>query len=175
MNKNKFIRNGIIFAITFVVFFLMDWLTKYYLFNEASANDAFINKTPSKILYQNDVFGTRSLWHGNTTMFSFLDIDISLTIRSLITYSLVVALSLWVLFASNKTMAIALSIIVAGSMGNGLDNTFHEGRVRDIIFTPWHDGGTFNIADLIVVGGSALLLVSIMMEMFKSKKPTPTN
>ena len=170
MNKNKFIRNGIIFGITFMLFFLMDSLTKYYLFDEGSAN-----LTPNKVLSENAVFGTRSLWHSNTTMFSFLNIDVSLTIRSLITYTLVALLSVWVLFASNKTMAVALSIIVAGSMGNGLDNTFHDGRVRDIIFTPWHDGGTFNVADLIVVGGSALLLVSIMMELFKSKKPTTTN
>lgn len=70
-----------------------------------------------------------------------------------------VALSVWMMRASGRALAIGLGLIAGGAIGNGIDRIVH-GAVFD--FVHLHAAGyswyVFNVADAAIVAGVALLL-----------------
>ena len=88
-----------------------------------------------------------------------------------------IAIILWMarLAKSDKWMATALSLVLGGAVGNGIDRLLH-GKVIDFIdvyadwdvffLSKWNDGfshfATFNVADIAINLG-AIILVSIIL------------
>ena len=151
--KHLTIKKSIIFCCAFMGFFLVDWLTKYYLFNHPEKDYGLI--------------GFRSFPHYNTTVFAFLGVKIPIWSRHLINFSILfLFLVAYIFLIKKKTLftTISLAILFSGIMGNSLDVLFTNGNyVRDIIFIPWLDYGTFNFADIFAVIGAMLFATSIIM------------
>ena len=158
-----------IFVAVMIVCFSIDWITKYAIFDKAvsQATDGNYIKVTDGGAKDLTIIGTRSMAHYNSTMFSALNLDISYAGRVAINFTLVALFIIPMLFVKSKWVAFSLGVLVGGMLGNSLDvlvttaggNLTDKGYVRDIIFTPWRDNGTFNIADVIVVTGSGLLFL----------------
>jgi signal peptidase II len=61
---------------------------------------------------------------------------------------------------TQKLLAVSLSLILAGALGNLLDR-LHSGQVVDFILVHWHDAQfpAFNVADSAITIGAALMLL----------------
>lgn len=166
INKIKY-QKVLIFIGVLLAFFLIDWLTKYFLFDTDAANVA------SYIPIEKDygLFGIRSLAHGNTTLFSFLKINTSAALRSTLNFILIIIFISWAIFSTTTLQAVALGIVTGGMMGNALDVVFTSGTlvsnyVRDILYLPWLDRGTFNFADLFIISGCILLFINVLINLW---------
>lgn len=160
----------VIFFVTLFVFFLIDWLTKHYLFDSASLEGDY------------KVIGIRSLPHDNSTIFSSLKISMPLGARIFINLLLAFIFTMPVLFTRSTFLAIGLGVLVGGILGNALDiipartyvwaadNKEYAHYVRDVFYTPWADRGTFNAADVFIVFGAGLIFVRTFIEIFKKDK-----
>jgi len=155
LTKKQIIRNTIIFLITFTFLFTFDFLTKQFIFVKDSTK-------------YNDYgwIGFRSFSNKSTTIFSFLNINLSSVWHNVIGVTILICVSMPILFSKNILTTIALSTLSAGVAGNVIDRA-HYGYVRDVIFTPWQDKGTFNIADVVTIVGSGLFAISSVIQIFK--------
>lgn len=156
--KRKFIRNSLIMSAVMGLLLMTDLLLKHFLFEFPGVNDF-----QGTVQHDLTVIGIRSYAHTNSTFMTFINIDIAKWVKLLITYLMAGLLILWSMFSKTKLRVIALSVMVAGILGNGFDVT-HFNYVKDIFFTPWWDRGTFNFADTLIIMGSPLLLISIVIE-----------
>ena len=81
-------------------------------------------------------------------------------VLALLALAIVAALSVWLWRAQNRLVAAALGLLIGGALGNVLDRLRH-GAVMD--FLDFHLGvyhwPAFNLADVAVVSGVALLLL----------------
>jgi signal peptidase II len=61
---------------------------------------------------------------------------------------------------TQKLLAVSLSLILAGALGNLIDR-LHSGQVVDFILVHWHDAQfpAFNVADSAITIGAALMLL----------------
>jgi signal peptidase II len=106
--------------------------------------------------------------HNSGAAFSFLDNAGGwqrwvLTAISLVV-SVVLCIWLWLLPKQQKLLAIALSIVLGGAVGNLIDRLL-MGYVVDFISVYYHDFrfATFNIADAAISIGAALLVLDIFI------------
>ena len=78
---------------------------------------------------------------------------------------IVAAIVVYVIIRYRKTMprliAVTLTVVLAGAVGNLIDRLF-LGYVRDFIAFDFYDFPVFNIADTCVTIGSILLLISVL-------------
>ena len=85
--------------------------------------------------------------------------DLSPILLSLVSFAVAVALVVWLYRIKERTGALALALLIGGALGNGLDR-LRYGTVTD--FLDFHLGGwhwpAFNVADICVVIGAALLM-----------------
>jgi signal peptidase II len=81
-------------------------------------------------------------------------------VLALLALAIVAALSVWLWRAQNRLVAVALGLLIGGALGNVLDRPRH-GAVTD--FLDFRLGAyhwpPFNLADVAVVSGVALLLL----------------
>ena len=155
-----------------ITIFLVDWLTKTFLFSEKDAL--------SGASYNHTIIGIRSVAHYNTTLLSSLKASIPNWAHHLINISLVLAFVGAGFYAKRKLTIVALGIVIGGILGNGMDKLFTESAalghgtfVRDIFYVPWIKNGelgTFNAADVFTVAGSSLVAISTLISMFKTPK-----
>ncbi len=79
----------------------------------------------------------------------------------LFSVSIIASIGLWIWLAgvSYKRLAWALSLIIGGALGNGLDRILH-GAVADFVHLHWGSLSwyVFNLADVAIVAGVGLLL-----------------
>lgn len=149
-NKKTIIINYVVFLSLIFVLLLIDLLTKQYLFDEGNLN---------QITYQNWLFGIRSYPNPGLTVFGDAKIDIVLV--STINIFILIVCLISLIFWKNILLSIFIAFIFAGSLGNTVDRLAFS-YVRDIIFTPWLDKGTFNFADMDVIIGSFGFLITIL-------------
>lgn len=166
--QRPYIKNAIIFAIFVSTFFLADWLTKTYIFDFDFATMTSNNNTDWVVV------GFRSLPNFSTTFLSFVNASMPGWTYDLIDMSLVAIFSISVFFSRHALSAIGLSIILAGVMGNGFDMLVNN-YVRDIIYTPWLDKGTFNFADMFIICGAVVTFVSLVLQMIHDFKKDKTH
>lgn len=69
----------------------------------------------------------------------------------------------------NKFVCLSLSMMFAGALGNAIDRVF-RGYVVDFIRLSFFDFPVFNIADISITLGAALLIISIILLDKKEKK-----
>ena len=150
---NKFQTNLYFFSISIIIF-LIDQITKYLIFYN---NKAFINK--DFLLFQLDFvknYGAAfNIFSGNRIFLSFISIFFSIILIYLILRKK----------TSNSLDLHSYSLILGGTLGNGLDRIM-KGFVVDFINLNLINFPVFNIADISINIGFILLLYSI----FKNKK-----
>ncbi|NQZ29089.1 MAG: signal peptidase II [Mycoplasmatales bacterium] len=177
IDKQKMMQNAIILIFTLSIFIGIDQFTKIYAF--AQSDQSWIGDgihIPQ--ISEGKLFGIRLVI--NTGMFSSLGEGTVpywgvQTITSIIAIIVIVA----ALFSSNKTMAFGFSLIASGALGNIMDrymliepNGGHY--VRDWIYNPFYDKGTYNIADIEVVFGSPIAAIGLITQAFKDSKKQTT-
>ena len=92
---------------------------------------------------------------------------------------LILLILAWVIFFKRTlsiSVAVALTLILSGGIGNIIDRLFREGKVVDFMNLGfgsawWQRTGIFNVADLAIIGGLVLLMA---LEFF-SKRDTDTD
>ncbi|NQZ65675.1 MAG: signal peptidase II [Mycoplasmatales bacterium] len=162
-NNRQFIINALIAAPIIFVLVIIDLFYKKLFFD----NPGFFDR-PGPVQHDFVLFGIRSLAHSNSTFFSTLNLSVPDSIHNLFGYLIAIFLSIWLLFSKNKFRVIAIAITIGGVLGNTIDRTTY-GFVRDIIFTPWFDKGTFNLSDLIIMTGVGLVVLSLLIDIFTSR------
>lgn len=164
----------VIFLSFLILIFLIDGLTKHFIFD---SNLAKLNSPGSDY----SVIGLRSYPHDNSTVFSSLNVDMPLWSRILINIALAVVFTIPMLFTRSIFLAIGLGILVGAILGNGLDiisarpvdfptkGVTVTHYVRDVFYTPWADKGTFNAADVFVIIGAGLVFIRTFLSLFKKE------
>ena len=155
----KYIINAVRFTVVFVIFTIFDWVTKEFLFSQSDAIDP--NYTNSG---DYGIIGIRSYYHNNSTVFSFIKLDLPLYVHHILAFGMTSLLAIFCLFSPSTTITVGLGLIASGTMGNGMDRLMND-KVRDIIYTPFLDRGTFNFADVFIVVGALILVFGTFLYM----------
>ena len=159
MNKKQ-LKKIALFSIVFLLFVTADILLKHHYF-EYPGKDA-----TGPITHDFTVIGIRSNAHYGTTILDSIGISISRT-WSVVVFVISGLIFIALFFISkNKFTTIFVGIALAGIIGNGTNIVF-DGYVKNIFFMPWHDSGTFNFADVLVVVGAPLTAIGILITAFK--------
>ncbi len=78
---------------------------------------------------------------------------------------IVIVATIFLLYLNNKSLTASLAFVWAGGMGNLIDRMFHNGKVVDFLLWQITSPHTiFNIADVFVILGIILLILSIIIE-----------
>ena len=157
--KRMFINIGV-FGALFIFVFTVDWTTKNSFFDfDHQGSEHQIDK---------GWIGIRSYAHYNTTMLSFIKANVPDALHHAMTVILALIFLMIAPHASNYIVAAGIGCIFGGIIGNGFDRMIN-GYVRDIIYTPWMDNGTYNIADILTIVGSGLLFIGIVYKLIKEE------
>ncbi|UVD81541.1 signal peptidase II [Mycoplasma iguanae] len=157
--KKKMIENVILFSVIFFIFFSFDLLTKYLFFSTEEYKIGFEN---NKRIIDWVIIGLRPKMHyGVTSGINNLIGFIGIHIFSWIVFFVII---ISIFFVENKWMIAALALLNAGNMGNAFDRIFFQNGVRDLFFIPYHDRGTFNLADIFIVSGSVAIIIVYCMQ-----------
>ena len=152
-----------IWALIIIVGFILDRLTKFWVL------DSLVNRPITVIdnffyfRYLQNKGAAFSIFQGKTIFLITLTFIVSLVIVYII------------IKYKDKFLRTSLSIIVAGALGNLFDRIFRGGNVID--FIEFHFGSyvfpIFNIADILVVSGSILLVIYVLF-IYKEEKKVGT-
>ncbi|SYV91101.1 lipoprotein signal peptidase, partial [Mesomycoplasma hyorhinis] len=86
------------------------------------------------------------------------------TIIHIFSFLLLFILIISVLLSKNYFFAAFMIILLAGNIGNELDRLLYQNGVKDIIFIPYRDKGTFNFADIFIISGPIGMVVIMVFE-----------
>ena len=141
------------FAIV-IVWVVVDQLTKAY----------FANMEPGGIIAGPfaGVFDIRLVHNTGGAWGIFSDNTMALGVFSLIVCAVMFGYFLWQRNELNALQFIGLALIVAGGIGNAIDR-FSQGYVTDFIEFSFFDFPVFNIADIGVTCGFALLIIGFVV------------
>ena len=154
-------RNAIIFACIVVAWLLLDQVTKAY-FNAFEVGGSAGALMPGVIEFTL-VRNTGAAWG------AFNEMTIFLAVLSII-ICVVVFLYLFVLEpGSSVLIAVALSMIFAGGLGNLIDRLMN-GYVIDFLEFGFFDFPVFNIADIGVTCGVALFFIGYFIQWWKLER-----
>ena len=101
----------------------------------------------------------------------FADSTFGLGVFSLVVCAIIAAYFLWTARQCNMLQVVSFALIVAGGIGNAIDR-FTQGFVTDFIEFSFIDFPGFNIADIGVTCGFALLVISMLLFMRKDDSET---
>ena len=163
---NKYVKRAIIGGLISITLFSIDWMLKHFLFNENIVGQGSEQ-------WNITLLAGRSLLHKSTTFLDFIGIKISFALGQIISWILFALLVCLLLSIDMKLVSIGLGITLSGILGNTLDPIFYNG-VRDIFFIPWFDRGTFNLADVLVVLGSAITGLGIIIMLLRKDSNVTT-
>ena len=93
--------------------------------------------------------------------------DLRFWIFAVLATVLLVALAVYALRASAQTpllTLVAVSLFVAGGLGNLIDRLVNDGRVIDfmVVGVGWLRTGVFNVADMAIMAGVGLMVLSML-------------
>ncbi len=162
--RKQTLKNIFIFLIIFNFLLLIDLLTKLIFFKYPNSVEVY-GPTQHNLI----IFGIRSQAHKTTTFGDLLNINISNL--SLIIISLIMSIIFFfvVILSNKKKLSIVFSSLIAGIMGNTIDRINYQ-YVRNILFIPWFDNGTFNLADAIITISALCSLVFLLIMIWNSEK-----
>ncbi|WP_051599946.1 signal peptidase II [Mycoplasma elephantis] len=172
-NNWKYILiNYLIFLIVFLILFIIDFAAKETLFVFDDGSKSFNGSTRGEFdvdssKYTNFIlFGIRSVGHVGVT---FLPTKNIVFIQVLSIIFLLISI-FCVLFTKNIFITVGLGIVAAGDFGNMLDRFLYNGMVKDILYIPWMDLGTFNFADIWLSLGCLFILFVTIFEIIQDKR-----
>lgn len=162
-NKKNIIINLIIFTSLLFVLLLIDLLTKQFLF-KWETNGKGINQNGG-CQTQNWLFGIRSVANSGLTTFGNV---LPLWLVHFFNFIILFVSLFFLITLRSWLFAIGISFIFAGTLGNMIDRFAFQGNVRDIIYFPWLDRGTFNFADVDAVIGSIMSAITLVVQCIKN-------
>lgn len=166
-NKKRILINYSIFISIAIIFLIIDLVTKQTLF-EWNGNQGK-NQIDGEFRYKNWFFGVRSISNSGLT---FLGNWLPTWLVHVLNIIMLLLISFFMLILKSKAFSISLGMLFSGTLGNMIDRMVF-GVVRDIIFLPWMDKGTFNFADVFAtIGSISTLIILIYQTFFGSKTPT---
>ncbi|QSF13935.1 signal peptidase II [Mycoplasma sp. Mirounga ES2805-ORL] len=163
--KKRLLGIGL-FWLVFIVFLTIDQLTKGLLFDSNKLGQA---------THDFGLFGIRPYYHDGVTIIPSKTIGVAIFVQivSVILCLLIVYFSF---IFKDKYLLTILALILSGVFGNMFDRFYCEKtiegvpQVRDIIFLPWIDKGTFNFADTSIFIALALSIIMGIIYLFKDDK-----
>lgn len=156
----EYFLHTLVLMLTFVGFFLLDYLTKKFLFN--------FDPDKQNISVSYGIIGLRSFPHKNTTILSFLNWKIDPQFVAIFSMFILIIITIWALNVKRKLSVFWLMVVCAGIFGNSID-FLRLGFVMDIIYLPWFDRGTFNVADVLIVVGAIGCVLTFVINELRSK------
>lgn len=161
-SRSYAVRNGIVFVVTAIVWFILDRLTKTWA-NAGEVGEVFVPDIAGLFEFRL-VHNTGAAWGilgGKTFELALLSLLVCLAI-------------IWFLFGWQRLQAnlaeiFALALIFAGGLGNVVDR-FYLGYVVDFINTTFIDFPTFNVADIGVTCGAILFVICMFVQLIKDGK-----
>ncbi len=152
-NKKTIIRNFIILFIVIVILLIIDLVCKQCLFKDPGPDD--LGPVQSKSW----LFGIRSVRNTGLTFATKANANIALvTFFNIVIW---LACIVFTFFLRSMWFAIFIGFIFAGSMGNTIDRLAF-GYVRDFVYLPWCDKGTFNWSDVDVMVGCFGVIITML-------------
>ena len=139
----------IISIIIAALFVIADFASKRFVFENISVGETFGSFTPLiDFTYVQNTGAAFGMFSGKMNILAVISITFCI---GMIVY--------WVIKKpKEKLICISLAMIFAGALGSGLDRVMY-GFVVDFIETTFMDFAVFNIADIGVTVGAALLMV----------------
>ncbi|MBR4025826.1 MAG: signal peptidase II [Mycoplasmataceae bacterium] len=161
-NKKKIIINYCVFFAVAILMLVFDLLTKQFLFkNPDNLEEPGIQYTHGPVQHDFGIIGIRSVINEGLTFFPSTSINVLLV--TFFNVIILIGCIVFILFFNSTWYSVFIGCIFAGALGNTIDRlTF--GWVRDIIFTPWFDNGTFNVADVLVIVGCVGLVITLVTQ-----------
>ncbi|WP_051789154.1 signal peptidase II [Mycoplasma buteonis] len=189
--------NYLIFFVVFIVFILIDQLTKTYLWDhpvnvfENHSEDNAESIWPISKIYNGDqhgsgLFGIRYVWHkGVTVLPETWDVYALIQTLSLLLCFIALLVPMFLVHKKIRFFyVVAFSLLMAGSLGNALDRFIYLGYVKDIFYSPAFENwkqktvGTFNFADFTIFFSVALFIIvsvgSSVLEIRNKRKEKQT-
>ena len=93
------------------------------------------------------------------------------TILLLVTLLAIVLLAYLLKKSESKLSSYAITMIMGGALGNFIDRVFREGGVVDFLLFQFgnYEFPAFNVADMLIVSGTVLLVLATIIEAKKEK------
>ncbi|WP_051619095.1 signal peptidase II [[Mycoplasma] collis] len=155
----KRIKRYLLFLGLFFIFIMFDQLTKTQIFNDEQYSKAFFKP----IDYNYKIIGFRPILHPGVT--SGLHIKIGFLGIHILSFSFSIVILFFVFWTKKITYMVILAISLAGILGNTIDRFLYaDNSVKDFIFLPWYDRGTFNLADVFILSSIILFFILIILE-----------
>lgn len=166
-NKKNITINFLIFLAIIFILLLIDLLTKGLLFqweNEELLQGLHQLKGER---YRNWLFGIRSVSNSGLTSFGNL---LPTELVHFFNFIVLLLCLIFLIMLKSHWFAVSIAFIFSGTLGNMIDRFAFNGNVRDIIFLPWLDRGTFNFADVDAIIGSTMASIVLILQIFKDNK-----
>ena len=145
-----------------IILLLADQYTKYFISTNMALYDRkeFINGLID-ITYIQNTGGAWGIFSGYTWL-----------LLSLTVIVMIICITLLFKFATKSRLLFwAISLVMAGGVGNMIDRIFRGGRVVDFLhFEFWPTFPVFNIADIGVVIGAGLLILYFIIDTINDYK-----
>ncbi|WP_051586168.1 signal peptidase II [Mycoplasmopsis lipofaciens] len=172
--SDLFVKYAILLSVC-IVLLLIDQLTKTFIFEVSPFNSAkgAWELDPSKTINYGFI-GFRSVYHYGVTIIPFKTKSVIVFIQ-IISVIIMLAILVVPLFTDNLFVLIVIGFILAGDMGNMLDRFIFEGKVKDIIWTPFIERwrgrvlGTYNFADTYIITACILIALNLIYSIFVEK------
>ena len=160
--STSFQRNLALWGGCAFLWFVLDRATKAFIDASYSVGDVFLSDIAS-LLQFNLVHNRGVAWGAFSG---------AVPVISVVTALMCLAIAAFAVYSAKhygKLEAIALGLLFAGGIGNLFDRIFN-GYVVDFITPLFIDFPTFNIADIGVTCGIALLFIALVLQMAKEAK-----
>ncbi len=151
---------NLIFAIAAAVIFVSDRLSKLWVMGNVELGERFwgIDGLLGFVYVRNEG-AAFSILSGKLGLLSIISIVFCIAV-----------VAYWIIKKpTNKLLCTALTLMTSGALGNAVDRVMY-GYVVDFIATEFIDFPVFNIADIAITVGAALLVVYAFLYDEKEKK-----
>lgn len=160
-NRKKILTNYFVFFVFASLMLVFDLLTKHFLFINPNGDSGELEYTWGPVQHNFKIFGIRSVINTGLTFIPSSTINVALV--TFFNVFILIGCIVFILFFNSTWYSVFIGLIFAGALGNTIDRLAF-GWVRDIIFIPWFDNGTFNIADVSVIIGCIGLAITLICQ-----------
>lgn len=141
-----------IYGLIFAIIFIADFASKYFINNNMDLGETFFSiPYILDFTYVRNEGAAFSMMSGKVPLLSFISIAFCIGV---IVY--------WVIKKpKHPLLCTAITLMFSGALGNAIDRIFY-GYVVDFIATSFIDFPVFNIADIAITIGAALIIIYLI-------------
>lgn len=146
--KSKFIKASAVYAVMALAIIAIDQTVKYIIASTAGVGEVLAKIPLFEIMYVKNTGAAFSVLEGNVSVLTVISIVFCIA-----------ALIYWIIKKPNHPLLkTAIAAMFSGALGNAIDRIAH-GFVIDFIRVTFIDFPVFNIADIAITVGAALLII----------------